>query len=175
MERTQYKYVERLIKKSREVLIVSPYIDLYYANFILHNSKGKKIYIIASSIDNSAKKILANGSFPSLSFALFISFLAASLILFANGEENILFVFAMFFLAIFAIRFKHKRPKNIRLKIPREFVHAKFYIGDSEVITGSANLTFRGMHSNVEHIEIRNDPEYVKTMKKEFWKLWKEA
>ncbi|MGC8662335.1 MAG: phospholipase D-like domain-containing protein [Candidatus Micrarchaeia archaeon] len=167
--------MERLIKKSSEVLIVSPYIDIYYAKFILRNSKNKRIYIISSSMDRKVKKLLEQGNFPATSLALFLTFSFAALIISAVGFGNFIFIFSILFLAIFLFRLKMRKPGGIKLKIPQNFVHAKLYIGNSMAIIGSANLTYRGLHKNVEHIEIHEDLEYIKKLKEEFWRMWKEV
>jgi len=61
---------------------------------------------------------------------------------------------------------------NLSIGISEEFVHAKMFIIDSTVITGSANLTLTGMRRNIERIEIHNDPEYLYQSEKTFHKLW---
>ncbi len=171
----QYKHVEKLIKKSRRVLIVSPYIDYYYADFILKHSRGKKIYIISSSLEKSAERLIKKGSFPSLSLLATTAFIISYLLLYELGIYYMpLLIIGILSFFIFVFRISRRKPRNIYLKIPKRFVHSKFYIGEDTAISGSANLTYRGMHSNIEHIEIRKDPEYIKELEKEFWRLWKE-
>ncbi|MGC8776943.1 MAG: phospholipase D-like domain-containing protein [Candidatus Micrarchaeia archaeon] len=169
----QHKYVERLIKESKRVLIVSPYIDEYYAKFILRHARGKKIYIISSSPEKGAARLLQKGSFPSLSLVLAVLLLISYFTLAAVGKnfEPILLA-SLFFLTVFAIRLFGRKPRNIKLKIPKDFVHSKFYVGDASAIVGSANLTYRGMHKNIEHIEVIENLEHVKKLESEFWRLW---
>jgi phosphatidylserine/phosphatidylglycerophosphate/cardiolipin synthase-like enzyme len=64
--------------------------------------------------------------------------------------------------------------RNISMVMPKRFVHAKMYISENEAISGSANLTYRGMHRNVEMLEIMHDKESVESMSSTFWKMWKE-
>jgi len=173
MEQKQYKHVEKLIRRSKNVFIVSPYIDEYYAKFILRHARNKKIYIISSSPDEKAKKLLMKGGFPTLTLLLsIIMFLFYYLLRLAGLNYMFILIIGFLLFALFIVRLSTKKPKSIRLKIPKEFIHAKFYIGDYEAITGSANLTYRGMHKNIEHLEIRNDPDYIKKLKTEFWRMW---
>ena len=59
-----YKYMDELIAKKGEILIVSPYIDKYYADLILEKSRGSKFYVISSSIEARALEMLSGKSGP---------------------------------------------------------------------------------------------------------------
>jgi len=48
-------------------------------------------------------------------------------------------------------------------------------VDDKVVITGSANLTERGMYGNYEHIDVKMDPSSVLRIHNEFIKLWNSA
>jgi len=173
MEQEQYKHVEKLIMRSKNLFIVSPYIDEYYARFLLRHARNKKIYIISSSPEEKAKKILTKGGFPSLTLLLSVIIFSLYYLLWLVGlSYTPILIIGFLFFVLFILRLSTMGPKNIRLKVPKEFIHAKFYVGDNEAITGSANLTYRGMHKNIEHLEIRNDPNYVKKLKAEFWRMW---
>jgi len=173
MWQEQYKHVEKLIRSSKNVFIVSPYIDEYYARFLLKHARNKKIYIISSSPEEKAKKMLTKGGFPSLTLLLsVIMFLFYYLLWLAGLSYVSVLIIGFLFFALFIVRLSTMKPKNIRLKVPKEFIHAKFYIGDNEAITGSANLTYRGMHKNIEHLEISSDPDYVEKLRAEFWRMW---
>ncbi|MFP3279232.1 MAG: phospholipase D-like domain-containing protein [Candidatus Micrarchaeota archaeon] len=173
MEQEQYKHVEKLIRRSKNLFIVSPYIDEYYARFLLKHARNKKIYIISSSPEGKAKKMLTKGSFPSLTFLLSVIMFSLYYLLWLAGLSYIpILIIGSLFFALFIVRLSTRKPKNIKLKVPKEFIHAKFYVGDAEAITGSANLTYRGMHKNIEHLEISNDPNYIKKLKAEFWRMW---
>ncbi|MDE1846217.1 MAG: phospholipase D family protein [Candidatus Micrarchaeota archaeon] len=169
-----HRYVERLIKEGKSLLIVSPYIDSYYAKFLLANSRGKTIRVLSSSIDSRAKSLLTKGKFPT-GMALFaVWVLLLDVLLYLLG----LFGYAIYASALLAMLLillllsLGKRPKNIALKIPGEFVHAKMYLSEGRAINGSANLTYSGMHKNVEHIEIIEDETQRRELEAQFWKIW---
>jgi len=173
MEQEQYKHIEKLIRRSKKLFIVSPYIDEYYARFLLKHAHNKKIYIISSSPEEKAKKMLTKGGFPSLTLLLSVIMFSFYYLIWLAGLSYVpVLIIGFLFFALFIVRLSTRRPKNIRLKVPKEFIHAKFYVGDNEAITGSANLTYRGMHKNIEHLEISNDPNYVEKLKAEFWRMW---
>jgi Phosphatidylserine/phosphatidylglycerophosphate/cardiolipin synthases and related enzymes len=70
---------------------------------------------------------------------------------------------------------KDNVSENLEVRIA-EKLHAKIYIvGDKVVITGSANLTERGMYGNYEHIDVKMDPSSVLKIHNEFIKLWNSA
>jgi hypothetical protein len=53
------------------------------------------------------------------------------------------------------------------------FVHSKIYLIDKAYgIAGSANLTWRGLHSNVETLSIAENSEEVQRFETEFMRLW---
>lgn len=55
------------------------------------------------------------------------------------------------------------------------FVHAKIYIADNELaVQGSANLTYSGLHSNVESLSIAETKEEVQQIEMEFRRIWME-
>lgn len=65
--------------------------------------------------------------------------------------------------------------ENLEVRIADK-LHAKIYIIDGKIaITGSANLTERGMYGNYEHIDIKMDPGSVLRIRNEFIKLWNSA
>jgi phosphatidylserine/phosphatidylglycerophosphate/cardiolipin synthase-like enzyme len=68
-----------------------------------------------------------------------------------------------------------KRKKRIIIRKPEGFVHAKIYISENEAIHGSANLTYNGTHSNIEHIEIIRDNEKIAKLHSEFERMWKKS
>ncbi len=167
-----YRYVEPLIYKGKDVLISSPYIDRHYADFIVRNSRGKRIHILASSMDSEARRhihsrpvlpvVAALMALASAGFLLYA--LRVYLLLGIDTAAMILFVYAT---VIF-----WKRTPNIKIRTPTSFVHAKMYVTESAAAYGSANLTYRGMHRNVEHLEVTEDPEKIENLKKQFWSIW---
>ena len=70
-------------------------------------------------------------------------------------------------------RRRRKIAKNITVKTTGEdFVHEKLYISDTVAIVGSANLTYAGMHKNVEHIQMVDDKNEITELKEHFNSLW---
>ncbi len=68
-----------------------------------------------------------------------------------------------------------KNFKNVEVKILKD-LHAKIYIIDEKyVVTGSANLTLRGMRHNIEHVEVKMDKNSINELNKVFNKMWKDA
>ncbi len=167
-----YKYVDRLLRESRDLLIVSPYIDDYYASYLARHSRGKKIYIISSSIaSTAAKKLRRDDSLGGSFTAAFIT-VSVNWLLFVLNDSNPLFTFSSVTIGMALVFLSLTHRNSIFLKIPQEFVHAKMYVGDSEAIEGSANLTYAGMHKNIESIRQVVDPKAVDALKRQFWTLW---
>ncbi|MDE1850442.1 MAG: hypothetical protein KGH54_01450 [Candidatus Micrarchaeota archaeon] len=172
-----HRYVEKLIRNGKEILIVSPYIDCHYASYLLRHSGGKRFYIISSSLDRGARRLLEKGRFPTGLLASTILFAIADSLLYYLG----LYLYAgllsaiILLLAIATAFIAAKKPTNIMLKVPREFVHAKLYISESEAIRGSANLTYRGQHENVEHVEVDYDKQEINRLRGQFWEMWRGA
>lgn len=169
-----YHYVEGLIRGAESLLIVSPYIDKYYASFLLKNSKGKKIKIISSSIDSQAKGLLTKGRFPKeVLFALIWVGVLGTLLYFLQFYTYAIYVFVLALLLLLDLALAaSKRPTNIEMRIPQEFVHVKMYLARDAAILGSANLTYKGMHANVEHIELIENPERIRELETQFYTLW---
>ncbi|MDE1828306.1 MAG: hypothetical protein KGH65_04050 [Candidatus Micrarchaeota archaeon] len=172
-----YRYIEKLIKNGKEILIVSPYIDSHYANYILRHCGGKRFHIISSSLDPAAKRLLERGRFPAGLLISTLLFAVADSLLYYFG----IYLYAgllsavILLLAIATAFIAAKKPTNITLKVPKEFVHAKLYISENEAIRGSANLTYRGQHENVEHVEVAYDRDEIKRLEGQFWDLWKSS
>lgn len=67
---------------------------------------------------------------------------------------------------------KENINENLEVRVT-DRLHAKIYVIDGKIaITGSANLTERGMHGNYEHIDIKLDSRSVSRVSEEFSKLW---
>jgi len=186
-----YKYINELIKESKELLIISPYIDLYYAKYLLRHAKGKSIRILSSSISKDAKKaltkthgllgflistlfLIASGLaafvyFPTKTHILLDLLLGTSFLIIAVASAIATFVYLLVYLT------DRRLKKGIMLKVPKRFIHAKLYIGDSYAIEGSANLTFAGTHGNIEQIRVVKGQHEINELKREFEKLWREA
>ncbi|MDE1869648.1 MAG: hypothetical protein KGH71_01520 [Candidatus Micrarchaeota archaeon] len=169
-----YRYVDGLIRGAETLLIVSPYIDKYYAAFLLKNSKGKKVKIISSSIERQARDLLTRGRFPKeVLFALIWVAALDLLLYFLQFYEYSLYVFLLALLLLLDLLVSaSSRPTNIEMRIPQEFVHVKMYLGGPAAILGSANLTYKGMHVNVEHIELIENADRIRELERQFWTLW---
>ncbi len=166
-----YKHVERLLSGEKELLIVSPYVDDYYAEYLLRHSASKNVYILSSSMKSSVARKLNVGSFRDA--AVFASVLAfINIALLYLGFFSVYVLLASLFLAVFSLATSLMAGRNIHVKSPRQFIHAKMYISSKSAIEGSANLTYAGMHKNIERINIIEDPEKVKVLRKQFWRMW---
>jgi phosphatidylserine/phosphatidylglycerophosphate/cardiolipin synthase-like enzyme len=170
---SSYRYINSLIRKGSELYIVSPYIDNYYATVIRDLSSSRRFRIISSSIDERAKSILTH-NVPKSKLALY--FLMSLLVSYATYFllHTLLYpaVIMLMFVIYAAIVRLTTGNRNVYLKIPNRFVHAKMYISEDQAITGSANLTYKGTHVNVEHIEIIRDRRRVDELRKDFLRLW---
>lgn len=169
-----YRYVEPMLRKARELCIVSPYIDSYYARFLLGNLRGKKIYLISSSMDPRARALLA-GKRDRTSLLVYAFIILALDYLSAATGIYLGYVLAASGVALAVIAYMlatAKRIKGLSIKVPSSFVHAKMYVSESTGIEGSANLTYKGMHSNIEHISITRSGSEVERLRKEFFGLW---
>ena len=170
-----YRYVDELIRSSREVMIISPFVDMYYAEFLARNSRGKRIMLLSSSIDRAAQKVLGRSRRPFMFLAL-----AAALAILAASEyyAGILstadVLASVFLTGVFAF-FLLGTKSNVTVRKPFKFVHMKVYISETQAIQGSANLTYNGMHRNIEHVEVINDPDVIDQLRDDFMKLWDNA
>lgn len=170
-----YRHVERVLKGEKNLLIVSPYIDEYYANYLVSHARGKRIRILSSSMHGgAARKLRGRNIGPAVKFSLLVA--AFNLLFFLFGLQFLAFLIisssaAVLFLA-FSLRGRHL---DISVRVPRNFVHAKMYIGDGAAIEGSANLTYAGMHENVEHIDVIFDEKRIADLKRQFHALWDSA
>lgn len=166
-----YRHVEPILRKSRELLIVSPYIDDYYASYLASRPSRKKTYVISSSIRKSASRRLAAGRGKDAAFAVFV-LAAVNALMYQIGAFNALVLFASLLFSVYCVWFALTHRSGISLKVPRNFVHAKMYVGDGVAVEGSANLTYAGMHKNVEEVRVFTDADEVEAMRRSFWSLW---
>ena len=171
-----YRYVERAIDEAGELLIVSPYIDMYYAKFIAQRSKGKKIRIISSSMESAAKmEIGGSRRLKGLFYFIFLLFFANLASYLIHINMVLVEAASALLLAVAVPIGAKKKGAAAEIKHPKKFVHAKMYISDALAIVGSANLTYRGMHSNIEHLEIITDREKIDELRRIFYKMWDET
>jgi phosphatidylserine/phosphatidylglycerophosphate/cardiolipin synthase-like enzyme len=167
-----YKYLERLLERSGDILLISPYIDTYYAEMVSGLSRNKHFYIISSSAEVNALNILKRkrSKLPLALYAM-LSIAIALLMLYIRVFGPVLSIsFVPFIVGL--IKY-YKTKQNIFLKIPKQFVHAKSYIADGMAITGSANLTYKGTHKNIEQISVTYNGSEICLLRKQFWSMWK--
>ncbi|MEM0149705.1 MAG: phospholipase D family protein [Candidatus Micrarchaeaceae archaeon] len=173
-----YKYVEHLIKNSKSIDIITPYLGIYYAKMLADFSgKGKRIRVIIAEGQNAnldairylKRKVRSNIRYAVISAVSFLLF--AALYLYKLPYESIVFL-AIF--ALTAVLASRKRPNkgSINVRYSPGFVHEKIYVGDRKAITGSANLTYSGMHKNTEYLEIISDAGKADALEKHFNTLW---
>ncbi len=177
---SSYKYVDRLIKNNdKELMIVSPYISDYYTRMLLKRAGSKRIRIITSESSMGYKNAILSryrtagirGYMKAIAFLLILDMV--SIYLKFAYTTLILSAGALIF-ALLAYRRHSKVKSNMQVKVARErFVHEKLYIGKEVAIVGSANLTFNGMHRNLEHIEIIRSIERIIILKRHFEDMWK--
>ncbi len=169
-----HRYVERIILQGREVLIISPYIDGHYARFLQDNSQGRRIRVISSSMAPDASKAL-RGARP-LGLLLAVLLLATSFnwLAILAGFFSVATLLPALATATASLAMFLRRSGRVEVRVPRRFVHAKLYISERMAAHGSANLTYSGMHRNVEHLEITYDPQRIGRLRKEFLEIWDE-
>lgn len=179
---SSYMFVDELIKnKDNTLRIVSPYISNHYTKMLLGMKRKKDIRIITSRVsleyrNSLLKEFLGLGRFKKY-MHLMVIFTAAAIFAFLIRFISIgllASVLDLLTVALFCRAYKRRTETMLRVKIAdKKFVHEKLYIGDNTAITGSANLTFSGMHKNVEHIERTNDQRKVAELVKHFDELWR--
>jgi phosphatidylserine/phosphatidylglycerophosphate/cardiolipin synthase-like enzyme len=176
-----YLAVESLINgPSRRLMISSPYIDLFYAEMLISAARKKEIFLLTTNSSINKKALLkisrgAYGIMPKVA-AYFLILLAISAVLRLWYATAAIFFLSLFPLARIYVVYKRRErtPHNLKVKIARgRFLHEKIYISEKIAIVGSANLTFRGMHRNIEHIETILDPQRIGELRSHFEGMWK--
>ncbi len=179
---SSYIALERLLHdRSRTVRIVSPYISGYYASRLAGIARKKDVYLITTARTVRDEKILrrhlSRGSASVLGRAM-IAMAAGIAVSALAGLWVMVLIIAQLaaadaaFIAVSALG----RRSRMHVRFAKgAFVHEKLYISDLQAMTGSANLTYSGMHRNVEHIELTRDPARVKELRSHFDELWRKA
>ena len=166
-----HKYINELLNSTGDILIVSPYIDSYYAKMLSDSGSGRKIYIIASSIEQEASRLLGSRKSPFMAVGyLLLSLLLISLSI-LSGLGRILIIISLIPATVGLGKYL-SRKQSVVLKVPKQFVHAKIYISNRMAITGSANLTYKGTHRNLEQISLIYDKGEISRLRDQFWILW---
>ena len=173
-----YKHVERLFRSSRSIDIITPYIGIQYAKMLYSLAgSGKRIRIIitkgqdsnSAAISYLRPKVRSNIRY---SLASAVSFIAFVLLYLVSLQYEAIMLLLLFLLFTFLALRRAPSNRSISVKYAPGFVHEKIYIGDSEAITGSANLTYSGMHKNTEYLEVIRDSDRIDALEKHFSTLW---
>ncbi|MEM3019972.1 MAG: phospholipase D-like domain-containing protein [Candidatus Micrarchaeaceae archaeon] len=173
-----YKHVERLFHSSRSIDIITPYIGIQYAKMLYGLAgSGKRIrIIIAKGQDSNSAAISYLGpkvhSNIQYSLASAVSFIAFVLLYLMGLPYEAFILLLLFLLFTFLALRRAPQNRNIYVRYAPGFVHEKIYIGDNEAITGSANLTYSGMHKNTEYLEVIRDSDRIEALEKHFNTLW---
>ena len=176
---SSYRYINQLIgNRDRELMVISPYISNHYTRMLLKACGRKRIRIITSEISlgyrGSMLKGLRNrglGGYMTaiLYFAALDAIVIYLRLYYIVGATTLLLLISL----LLTMRRRRNIVKNMMLKTTGEqFVHEKLYISDSMAIVGSANLTYAGMHRNIEHIEVIKDRNEIEELKRHFNSLW---
>ena len=181
---SSYKFVDKLIRNSDKTLrIVSPYISNHYTKMLLGMKRKKDIQVITSNVsleykNSLLKEYLGLGRFRRY-MHLMVIFTVVAVAGFWLGVFSIGLIASLFDLLaaiLFYRAYTRRLETRLRVRIAdKKFVHEKLYIGDNTAITGSANLTFSGMHKNIEHIEVTSDRRKVTELARHFDELWKQT
>ena len=176
-----YLIVERLIKeRSKTLRVVSPYITPYYAKMLIGASRGKEVRVITSDSDISKDALRMMGKRTGVgpyakTASYFIALEAVLLLLKLYAAAFVVAPAFAVLVLLFSLRYASAGRRRLYVKvIGGRLVHEKLYISDSRAVVGSANLTYGGMHRNVEHLELINDSEKVKGLAGHFDSLWNE-
>jgi hypothetical protein len=179
---SSYKSVERLLfSKGRNLYVISPFVSTYYLKILKRISSRKNVYLITSE-SAFKKSVEISGSRPfgkpkaahaAAVLAMFVASYLASEYIIALIFLDVMAAWCMFYPIGMAGRSKKGRM-HVRV-VRGNFVHEKVYISDSMAITGSANLTYSGMHKNTERISIIDDRKEIGELRRHFDELWHRA
>jgi len=172
-----------LLAESRESLdIVSPYLSAQYAQLLVRRAEsGVMVRLITSShmgrYHQQALSALGPRSKLRFYWPPFVAGVVGLVILSVIGYflVGVLVLIGCVIVAILAKRRPARSIHTLQVKIsPREFVHVKLYIIDGRTcVAGSANLTFSGMNSNVERVEVKESAVEVAQEIVAFEELWR--
>jgi phosphatidylserine/phosphatidylglycerophosphate/cardiolipin synthase-like enzyme len=174
-----YKYVEPLLnRRGGSLRIISPYISAGYARMLLDIAKMKKVNVITSGgtgiEDSEAVGLLRKGRKGySAAQLLLLPMVALGLYAFSFYLYAILSAALAALLIWLAYNRNSRNRSNLCVKVVTDrFIHEKLYLTEDTAITGSANLTFSGMHRNIEHIDVIRDSGKVRSLLDHFDELW---
>ncbi len=172
-----YRFVERLMRnQSRTLKIVTPFLSPYYAKMLLELARKKRIYVIvaggADKGNGEAIRMLSGGR-RGINGKLALCSIGVGVVFAYLNYYWVTVLAALLFIAIVYFGTTKRRVRNLSLKAARgRFIHEKLYITEGEAITGSANLTYAGMHKNIEHIDVIKDRRKIDELSRHFDQLW---
>lgn len=176
---SSYRYVDALIgNDDSELMVVSPYISDYYTKMLLNKARNKRTRIITSESSMSYRDAMLNryvaqstrGHIKAIAFFILLDLISVYL---QFNYTTAIITIILLALILLAYRKYRKTGTNLKVKVANgRFVHEKLYIGKDIAIVGSANLTYNGMHRNVEHIDVIRDENRIKQLKQHFESLW---
>ncbi len=170
-----YKQVDALIAHARKLMIVSPYISNGYAKVLAARAaSGVSVRVVTSESAVGKGSVLKGGfGMPYVKAILFLVLLDAISIYLGFIYTTLIISLMIAILGTLSFARRRGISLNMVVKVSRDrFVHEKIYLSDDIAITGSANLTFSGMHRNVEHIYVIRDPARVRELRAHFERLW---
>ncbi len=170
-----YRQVDPMIAHARRLMIISPYISNGYARALAARAaSGASVRVITSeSAVGGSSILIGNYGMTHVRAVLFLVLLDAISIYLGFVYTTIIISFMIAVLGVLSFARRRGISLNMSVKVSRDkFVHEKIYLSDDMAITGSANLTYSGMHRNVEHIYVIRDPARVKELRAHFEGLW---
>ena len=191
---SSFKYIDQLIENNDDSLeIISPFISKVYIKRLVDLSKRKKIRVITSDkspldykeIKKYTKKSVLMPALIEVLIVIFYILLFNNVTIMPYVNLGVIDFFVLIIIIIINLIIAHrvkknmsirKKGTNIEFKVVKDrFIHEKLYISDSEVITGSANFTFSGLHKNIEHIDVIRSGKDIRFFKKHFDKMWRKG
>jgi phosphatidylserine/phosphatidylglycerophosphate/cardiolipin synthase-like enzyme len=176
---SSFRYVDKLIKENgKELMVISPYLSGYYTKMLANASQKKHVRVITSGSSAGYRdSIIGNYAVGSLKghikAIIFLAILDMISVYLNFIYTTIILTLLIAIIALIAYARYCATSKNLKIKVIREkFVHEKLYIGDNSAISGSANLTYNGMHKNIEHIEVTRDPRKIRELRSHFESMW---
>lgn len=175
---SSYRYVEALITdKSKRLKVICPFISPAYAKMLVRQSASKDVFVITSSsrISESAVRIMRRGRrFPYATLSAY--FIILSILFYAfrfYAAELVVVPITALVVGLTVAHYVRPRKQRIKVKVAGEsFIHEKVYLSDNSAIVGSANLTYAGLHKNIEHIELIHDVNKMRSLEGHFDELW---
>ncbi len=179
-----YKYIEPLLReRGSRLIVVSPYISPDYARIIVREAGKRSVYVLTSEASRGASqgeaiRILQSTRRLSrryVAIMAYLSLLLATSLVIHSYYLALLVASVMMAFSVVLLSTSRSPGRYLHLKIAGpNFVHEKLYISDTKAIVGSANLTYSGLHRNVEHIEIIRDGARRRELIAHFESLWRE-